>query len=177
MDRFLVPVRDRAQLFYCALNNPPRQWALLVAYIMFVLSLAPIMSSFGGDVPAYFGSIFLLAIAIPFFIVYFRSEDNWWAIIPSGVTTTLAILATLGIAGWIDDTEASGIPNAILMGGLAATFAVLWLRHTKSWARDRDNRPGGVGGCCRFLRFRSWDLLARGLHLWGCVSALHCNAA
>jgi len=122
--------------FAVYLNDRTRQWALLVAYILFVLSIAPAMASFGGDVPAYFGSIFLLAVAIPFFIVYFRSsEKNWWAIIPAGVMTTLAIIATLGIAGWIRDTQTGGISNAILMGGLAATFAVIWLRHAKPWAK------------------------------------------
>lgn len=123
--------------FVVYLNNRTHQWALLVAYIMFVLSLAPAMASFGGDVPAYFGAIFLLAIAIPFFVVYFRAgEQNWWAFIPAGVMTTLSVLATLGIIGWIEDAEASGIPITILMAGLAATFAVLWLRHAKLWARD-----------------------------------------
>jgi hypothetical protein len=117
-------------------NNRTRQWALLVAYIMFVLSLAPIMSSFGGDTAAYFGSVVFIAIAVPFFILYFRSADNWWAIITAGVMTTLAVTATLAISGLIRDTETSGIGNAILMGGFAATFAVVWLRHAKLWARD-----------------------------------------
>ncbi len=122
--------------FIVYINNRTRQWALLVAYILFVLSIAPAMASFGGDVPAYFGSIFLLAVALPFFVVYFRSsEGNWWAIIPAGVMTTLAIIATLGIAGWIRDSQTSGISNGILMGGLAATFAVIWLRHAKPWAK------------------------------------------
>lgn len=122
--------------FIVYINNRTRQWALLVAYILFVLSVAPAMASFGGDVPAYFGSIFLLAVGIPFFVVYLRSgEGNWWAIIPAGVMTTLAIIATLGIAGWIRDTQTGGISNAILMGGLAATFAVIWLRHAKPWAK------------------------------------------
>lgn len=120
--------------FVVYLNNRTHQWALLVAYIMFVLSIAPAMASFGGDTAAYFGSIFLLAVAGPFFIIYFRDEMNWWAIIPAGVMTTLAVIATLGIAGWIRDTDSIG--TTILMGGLAATFAVLWLRHAKSWARD-----------------------------------------
>ncbi len=121
--------------FVVYLNNRTRQWALLVAYILFVLSIAPAMASFGGNVPAYFGTIFLLAVALPFFVVYFRSADDWWAIIPAGVMTTLAVVATLGIAGWIKDTQTGGISNAILMGGLAVTFAVIWLRHAKPWAK------------------------------------------
>jgi hypothetical protein len=122
--------------FLVYLGNRTRTWALLVAYIVFVLSIAPAMASFGGDVPAYFGVIFLLAVALPFFFIYFRSsEKNWWAIIPSGVMTTLAIIAALGIAGWIRDEKTGGFSNAILMGGLAVTFAVLWLRHAKDWAK------------------------------------------
>lgn len=118
------------------LNNRTRQWALLVAYILFVLSIAPAMASFGGDVPEYFGVIFLLAVAIPFYVIYFRpGEGNWWAIIPAGVMTTLALIAGLAIAGFIRDTETGGISNAILMGGLAATFAVVWLRHARDWAK------------------------------------------
>ena len=117
------------------LNNRTRTWALLVAYIMGVLSLAPAMASGGGDTAAYFGSVFLFAVALPFFILYFRSAENWWAIIPAGVLTVLAIIAGAAIAGWIRNETEGGFANALLMGGLAATFAVVWLRHAKPWAK------------------------------------------
>jgi hypothetical protein len=116
-------------------NRSTRTWALLVAYIMFVVSLAPAMSVVDGDLAAYFGSVLLFAIALPFFVVYFSSRDNWWAIIPAGVLTTVAVIATLGISGWIHDKESGGYSNAILMGGLAVTFAIVWLRHAKAWAK------------------------------------------
>ena len=121
--------------FVVYMNNHSRTWALLVAYIMFVLSIAPAMASGGGDTAAYFGSVFLFAIALPFFVIYFRSAENWWAIIPAGAMTTLSVIATLGIAGWIKDAQTGGYSNAILMGGLAITFAVVWLRHAKDWAK------------------------------------------
>jgi len=117
------------------LNNRARAWALLVAYILGVLSLAPAMASGGGDTAAYFGSVFFLAIALPFFILYFRSHENWWAIIPAGVTTVLAVITALAIAGWIRNANQGGYANALLMGGLAVTFAVVWLRHNKPWAK------------------------------------------
>jgi len=121
--------------FVVYLNNRTRTWALLVAYIMFVLSIAPAMASGGGDTAAYFGSVFLFAIALPFFIIYFRSAENWWAIIPAGAMTTLSIIAGLAIAGLIRDENQGGYANAFLMGGLAVTFAVVWLRHAKDWAK------------------------------------------
>lgn len=117
------------------LNNRTRTWALLVAYILGVLSIAPAMASGRGDMAAYFGPVFLFAVGLPFFVLYFRSVENWWAIIPAGVMTMLAIIATLAIAGWVRDTQTGGYSNAILMGGLAVTFAVVWLRHARPWAK------------------------------------------
>jgi len=115
-------------------NNRTRTWALLVAYIFGVLSIAPMLASF-GDEAAYFGSVFLLAIALPFYVLYFRTAENWWAIIPAGVMTVLSVITTAAIAGFINDASSGGYVNAFLMAGLAATFAVVWLRHNKDWAK------------------------------------------
>jgi hypothetical protein len=91
--------------------------------------------STGGRDAAYFGPIFLFAVALPFFLVYFRSAENWWAIIPAGSVTVIAIIAALAISGWIRNANQGGYANALLMGGLAVTFAVVWLRHAKPWAK------------------------------------------
>jgi hypothetical protein len=116
------------------LNNRAHLWALLVAYIFGVLSIAPMLAA-GGEMAAYFGTVFLLAVALPFYLLYFRAMDNWWAIIPAGVMTILAVITTLAIAGLINDATSGGYVNAFLMAGLAATFAVVWLRHNKAWAK------------------------------------------
>ena len=120
--------------FVVYLNNRTRTWALLVAYIIGVLSIAPMLAS-GGETAAYYGPIFLFAVALPFFILYFRSVDNWWAIIPAGAVTTVAIVAALAIAGLIRNENEGVFANAIIMSGLAATFAVVWLRHARQWAK------------------------------------------
>lgn len=121
--------------FAVYMNNRSRWWAMLVAYIMFVLSLGPAMASFGGDVPAYYGAIFLFAIGLPFFVVYFSTEDNWWAIIPAGSLTVLALVTAGSIAGLINGDTEGGYITAFLMGGVTATFAVVWLRNAKPWAK------------------------------------------
>ena len=116
------------------LNNQGRIWALIIAYVFSVLSIAPMLAA-GGDMAAYFGSVFLFAIALPFFLLYFRSTDNWWAIIPAGVLSVVGVIATFAIAGLINDRSSGGYVNAFMMSGLAATFAIVWLRHAKSWAK------------------------------------------
>ena len=116
------------------LNNRTRLWALIVAYVFGVLSIAPMLAA-GGEMAAYFGSVFLFAVALPFFILYFRSTENWWAIIPAGALTVVGIVATLAIAGLVNDATSGGYVNAFLMAGLAVVFAILWLRHNKDWAK------------------------------------------
>jgi len=116
------------------LNSQSRIWALIVAYVFGVLSIAPMLAA-GEDMAAYFGSVFLFAVALPFFLLYFRSKDNWWAIIPAGAFSVVGVITTLAIAGLINDRSSGGYVNAFMMSGLAATFAIVWLRHAKSWAK------------------------------------------
>jgi hypothetical protein len=116
------------------LNDRSRTWALLVAYVMGVLSLAPLMGANESIGPAY-GAVFLFAIAVPFFVVYLRTPERWWALIPGTVMTVLAVITLLAIAGLIENECGAGLVTALLMGGIAAAFAVIWLRHGKPWAK------------------------------------------
>lgn len=116
------------------LNQRSRWWALLVAYVFAVLGFAPLMASGGRDA-AYFGPLFLFAVGLPFFVVYFRAATNWWAIIPAGALTTVAIITILAISDYIQSEQDGAYVSALMMGGLAVTFAVIWLRHAKDWAR------------------------------------------
>ncbi len=120
--------------FLVYMNTRTRTWALLVAYIVAVLALAPLMTS-TGEGGAYYGAVFLLAVALPFLYVYLRSSDRWWAIIPACVLIALAVVTGAAIAGWISDATSGAYAGALLMAGLATAFAVIWLRHAKPWAK------------------------------------------
>ena len=122
---------------------------------------------------AYFGAIFLFAVALPFFVIYFRSAANWWAIIPAGVMTVLAIITALAIAGFIRNENQGGYANAILMGGLAVPFAVLWLRTRESLGKGCDHCARADGCCFHFLRQLLADILARGHYSGRPLSVLH----
>jgi hypothetical protein len=116
------------------LSNRNRTWAALVAYILAVLAIAPAMASNSSAAP-YYGPVFLLAAAVPFFIVYLRSAQNWWAIIPAGVLAALAVITAVATAGWLRDPSQGAYASAVLIAGLTAAFALIWLQRGKAWAK------------------------------------------
>lgn len=66
------------------------------------------------------GAIVLGGIAAGFIWIYYRHRENWWALIPGGVMTTLATMVLI-----FGD---SGRPEAgsFFLMGMAATFAVVY---------------------------------------------------
>jgi hypothetical protein len=75
---------------------------------------------FPGFNSSLLGTIFLAAIGLSFWLVYFISPSNWWAIIPGGALFTLA-----AIAGFSD---VNGFETgSLLFIGLAMTFALVAL--------------------------------------------------
>lgn len=97
--------RDRAQW-----------WALIPASSLIGLGLTVLIGNDWG------GMIFLAFIALGFAAIATLKHEHWWAIIPAGTLLTLALITRLGDAG-----------GPALFLGLAATFAVVWLRSQK-WA-------------------------------------------
>jgi hypothetical protein len=72
-------------------RNRSQWWALIPAYVL--LTLALMIGLLGSGilddllVPAYV----MFAIAIPFFAVYAWNRARWWALIPAGVMTAIAL--------------------------------------------------------------------------------------
>jgi len=96
------------------------------------LALAQTMG-FLGDLG---GAIFLGSIALSFWYVYLTDRSGrWWAIIPGGVLTALAVLIVA--SSYFD--EYSG---AIFLGGIGLTFFIVYLTNpTERWWAII---PGGV---------------------------------
>jgi hypothetical protein len=74
------------------------------------------------------GMAFLGGIGIAFWIVYFMDRTNWWALIPAGVLTTLAVITVL--PGRVAGIETGGF----LFVGLALTFLLVALLAGMRWA-------------------------------------------
>ena len=66
------------------------------------------------------GSIFLACLAASFLVVFATHRDLWWALIPGGVLLTTAIVAGL-------PSDAGELSGAVMMFGMAATFALVAL--------------------------------------------------
>jgi hypothetical protein len=94
-------------------RNKENWWALIPAYTMIVIGImvglieTDILRSM--LIPAYV----FLAIAIPFFVVYFRNKDYWWALIPGG------ILGLVGFGFLLSESIGEFLlPAALIAAGL-----------------------------------------------------------
>lgn len=107
-----------AAFLYAYTTDHSQWWALipgmaLVGLMLLVFgdSLFPKMTNYLG------GSIFLGAIAFSFWAIYLVNREMWWAVIPAGALTTLALVA--GIDPFVRDS------GWIFLVGLGLTFAIV----------------------------------------------------
>ncbi len=93
-------------------------WAAIPGMTLLGLGAMMVLYSFPainlGAVPA---AIFLGSIAASFWLIYYTRRAFWWAIIPAGVMTTIAIIVFL--------PEESSLGGSVFFLGMAATFALL----------------------------------------------------
>lgn len=111
-------------------------WALIPAGILTIIAGIVLLSStaLGDD---FIGGIFMVGLGIIFITIYFMNREQWWAVIPGGVTATIgftAVASEIQMPGALSDRLVGGV----FFGGLALTFAVLWLlreKHNTGWGR------------------------------------------
>jgi hypothetical protein len=105
-----------------AVQNAERWWALIPGMVLLSLATLIGMNAFAPGIDnRWGGSIFLGGIGLAFWVISLRNRSTWWAIIPAGVLTTLAVVA--GAAPSLPDTFA----GSILFIGLACTFGLVFL--------------------------------------------------
>ncbi len=95
------------------LRNRDQWWALIPAYVLLIVGVMIGLTEGGvlSDllVPAYI----LFAIAVPFFVVYVRNTQQWWALIPAG------ILAVIGLSFLIAEAAVQYVaPVALVLVGV-----------------------------------------------------------
>lgn len=108
---------------YTFLENREAWWAIIPALVLLSLgaligldAYAPALGNQWG------GSIFLLGLALSFWIIFFVTGlEQWWAVIPGGILLVIAVL--IGVEPYLADDAFAGL----MLLGMGATFLVVSL--------------------------------------------------
>ena len=119
----MFPFGFLALLFLLTFIGNPRQWwAAIPGCILLGLTLLIFNDQNHFLTDAQAGALFLFSIGLPFLLVYLIDRRMWWALIPGGVLSTVALIALLA------EREASAqVITAVIFFGLALVFALVRL--------------------------------------------------
>ncbi len=107
-----------AYFLFTLVSDPQKSWWAAIPGLSLVgLAAIIILGLIPGFPDSIGGTIFMGCIAASFWVVYYFKRDFWWAIIPAGTLTTIALIILL-------PGEGNLVP-AVLFLGMAATFALL----------------------------------------------------
>lgn len=121
---FWALVMGLAGLFFLTIffSNRANWWALIPGFVLLGVGLSISLDTIAPSLSSTLsGPIVLGSIGASFLVIYLLNREFWWAIIPSGVLLTLAIVISL--ENLLSDM---GFVSVFFMG-LAATFALVAL--------------------------------------------------
>ncbi len=124
---------------YVFYTNRANWWAIIPSFALLGLAaLLGLEAVTPGGVGRLGGSLFLGAIALSFWAVYLLNRENWWAIIPAGVLSTLTVVAGL------PDSLQGTVTGGLFFIGLAATFGLVYLLPGKEGQMKWALIPAGI---------------------------------
>jgi hypothetical protein len=109
-------------IFLVTFVSDRRQWwALIPGCIMLGLTVMIVNGETEILSDTQAGALFLFSIGLPFLLIYLVDRRMWWALIPGGVLSVLAVITFLLASRDISGTTIT----AIILFGLAIVFGVL----------------------------------------------------
>ena len=114
------------------LRDRRQWWALIPAYVMVVVAVMIGLIGLGVLDDMLVPAFVLLAIALPFFVVFARDRRQWWALIPGG------ILAVIGLVFLIAEAALEYIGGFVL---LLVGAAILVRAFAPRKGRDEEGPP------------------------------------
>ncbi len=109
------------------LSDRTNLWALIPAYVFAAIAGVIALMTIGfpeGLVAAYV----MMAIALPFYVVYLRNRAHWWALIPAYAMTALAVLVLFPVRLMRGELVA-----AYVMFAIALPFLYVYVRNRQHW--------------------------------------------
>jgi predicted membrane protein len=77
--------------FVAFLFNRDRWGFLIPAYVLLAIAVFVPLSELGVLNDTLTVTYVLLAVALPFYVVFFLNTRNWWALIPAGILTVIGL--------------------------------------------------------------------------------------
>lgn len=97
-------------------------WAAIPGFVLLGLAATMLLDQIPGQVAeAWSDSAFLGGIALAFWAIYLTNREHWWAIIPAGVLSTIALIAGIPALPRFEGVEVGGI----FFLGLGLTFVLV----------------------------------------------------
>jgi hypothetical protein len=112
--------------------NRKHWWALIPAYAMLILGSLLALTTM--DVPLeLLGSVALLAIALPFWVIYIADRQQWWALIPAGGIGAIGTVLAAFLALWLAFRRFDWA-LWIAVGFAGAAVLSIWYPSAVNWA-------------------------------------------
>lgn len=73
-------------------QNKDNWWALIPAYVLLTIGVIVPLTELNYVNDNLIPSFILFAVSAPFLFVYYRNNDNRWALIPGGITAVIGLL-------------------------------------------------------------------------------------
>jgi hypothetical protein len=113
-------------------------WAVIPGVVLVSLAVLILLGGFAPAVAEVIGgAIFLGGISLAFWLVFFMTPQNWWAIIPAGILLTLAAVTVIPENGGIET-------GGIFFLGMALTFLALAFIPVEGKRMSWPLIPGGI---------------------------------
>jgi hypothetical protein len=107
-------------------------WRAIPAFTLLGIGAQLLLTWRGIDLMGWGPSLVLAGMALGFWAVLLVRKEHWWALLPAGVLTTVAVL--FGLWGRLDPTGRL----AVLLIGVGLTFLLLYVirysQHDTRWA-------------------------------------------
>ena len=122
------------------LNKRERIWAFIVFAALALIGVIPLLALFTNE--EWIGVVVMIFFAIPFAVLYLiNNTHNWWALIPAGFFTTIAVVVLLTTLLMntrpANDLLIERLGGGVLFLGWTLTFLMLWMRRksiSTAWA-------------------------------------------
>ncbi len=104
------------------LERPAHWWGVVPGLSLLAIGALILLDTVAPWVArAWGGSLVLGGMSLAFWLVFVTNRKNWWAIIPGGVLTTLAVIA--GLPRFLQGP----IAGSLFFLGMATTFGLVYL--------------------------------------------------